>query len=409
MAARRLLQALRRLIPARNPSRLFAHGVFPHNMSRWYTVPMNNRGEMVLRNFRWAIACCCAVLCCSRQAAADNLPPILFSPPFPDLQWYYDNPGDYNQDGLVNASDLTALGRHFGEKAQGGQFDPSDARSLIDGDNNGEINLADLMIIARNWGCSALGGYSVKMSGAAAPLGHVPFAASLPGNPLAERKRFAFTVTPTAEVRMDRAYSADPVAAGDAPLPACMPARIVLPSPPVTGADLLEPAASYSEPDGQPLTRFTWHYANLADGGQDGTVTVADLQPLVANLGAVAMFGSSGWGPGNRLALVDSDCNGELSLADAVTLGEYYGRTVSGYHLYVTDGVAHYPANPWDLSNLPSFATIGFDAAVNRGNAGFQRLLFQSDAAADLRGKLWWVRPYAPGGWEGAPSAIGAV
>ena len=47
------------------------------------------------------------------------------------FQWYYDAPGDYDQNGEVNAADLVPLASHFGES---GQFDYLSIQAVIDGD-----------------------------------------------------------------------------------------------------------------------------------------------------------------------------------------------------------------------------------------------------------------------------------
>ncbi|MCB1220730.1 MAG: PQQ-binding-like beta-propeller repeat protein [Planctomycetales bacterium] len=70
------------------------------------------------------------------------------------FQWYYDAPGDYDQNGEVNAADLVPLASHFGES---GQFDYLSIQAVIDGDGNGEINLADVTPIGLNYGRRILG------------------------------------------------------------------------------------------------------------------------------------------------------------------------------------------------------------------------------------------------------------
>jgi hypothetical protein len=73
------------------------------------------------------------------------------------LQWSYVNPGDYDQNGVVNISDLTPLGVHFGAV---GPFAESSARWMVDGDGNGEINLADITVIGQNFG-NEVSGYEL--------------------------------------------------------------------------------------------------------------------------------------------------------------------------------------------------------------------------------------------------------
>jgi len=63
------------------------------------------------------------------------------------LRWRYYNPGDYDQNHEVSISDLTPLGRYFGDS---GPFAPNSIQAVVDGDGNGEINIADLTPIGAN-------------------------------------------------------------------------------------------------------------------------------------------------------------------------------------------------------------------------------------------------------------------
>ncbi len=85
------------------------------------------------------------------------------------LHWTEQLPGDFDQNGLVDFSDVSALAQHFGEKVQylrppvaGGRSDhpvgdPEGDGALnwrlarIDGDHNGTINAGDLTAIARHF------------------------------------------------------------------------------------------------------------------------------------------------------------------------------------------------------------------------------------------------------------------
>jgi hypothetical protein len=58
--------------------------------------------------------------------------------------WWYVNRADYDQNGLVNVSDLSPLGAHLNETSAGGPFNINSRQSAIDGDNNGVLNIADL-------------------------------------------------------------------------------------------------------------------------------------------------------------------------------------------------------------------------------------------------------------------------
>ena len=67
------------------------------------------------------------------------------------FSWHHTLPGDYDQNGVVNITDLTPLGAHFNESSPGG-FDPLLIQYVIDGDGNGEINLADVTPIGQHFG-----------------------------------------------------------------------------------------------------------------------------------------------------------------------------------------------------------------------------------------------------------------
>jgi len=79
------------------------------------------------------------------------------------LSWSYRNVGDYNQDGIVNVSDLTPLAVHFLEAKSEETGWPSAADEVIDGDGNGVINIADITPLAANFfhDCA---GYSLQSS-----------------------------------------------------------------------------------------------------------------------------------------------------------------------------------------------------------------------------------------------------
>jgi len=60
------------------------------------------------------------------------------------LTWSYRNVGDYNQDGIVNISDLTPLAVHFNEPAD-------ETNEWIDGNQDGLINIQDITPLAANF------------------------------------------------------------------------------------------------------------------------------------------------------------------------------------------------------------------------------------------------------------------
>jgi len=68
----------------------------------------------------------------------------------PALQWRYYNPGDYNQDGEVNISDLTPLAAHLNQAPPDNTTDS--VLSVIDGDSNGLVNISDITPLGANLG-----------------------------------------------------------------------------------------------------------------------------------------------------------------------------------------------------------------------------------------------------------------
>ncbi|MBN2080810.1 hypothetical protein JW859_01250 [bacterium] len=64
------------------------------------------------------------------------------------MYWYLNNPGDYNQDGIVGVSDLTPLGQHF---LEAGPFAEDSAAFVVDGNGDGLINVSDITPIGQNF------------------------------------------------------------------------------------------------------------------------------------------------------------------------------------------------------------------------------------------------------------------
>ena len=169
---------------------------------------MGFSGDGVLATFRF-----------SSTADRDVAPPVRTSSAAPDsdqaqqylsysvndarLSWYYANPGDYDQNGVVSISDLTPLGMHFNEA---GPFPATSTLSVIDGDGNDLISISDITPIGANFG-RQVDSYAVYGSADAAdyPSGNtaangpgtrrlatLPFSAALGG--VADRKHWEYTM-----------------------------------------------------------------------------------------------------------------------------------------------------------------------------------------------------------------------
>jgi PKD repeat protein len=77
-------------------------------------------------------------------------PSIVLSTGGYTLAWKYENPGDYNQDGIVALEDLAPIAQHFGEAV-------SDTNEWIKGSAEGTIGIAEITPIAMNWGSEVIG------------------------------------------------------------------------------------------------------------------------------------------------------------------------------------------------------------------------------------------------------------
>jgi hypothetical protein len=141
------------------------------------------------------------------------------------LSWYLDNPGDYDQNGIVGISDLTPLGIHFGLRItpaagnapfillgedQTTPFAYEKSESVVDGDGNGEIGIADVTTIGQNFGRQLLG-YRVYAASAGLDYPGTPAAASTleplaelllsdaQGSKAAERLHFSYSIPAEAQ------------------------------------------------------------------------------------------------------------------------------------------------------------------------------------------------------------------
>lgn len=346
------------------------------------------------------------------QAAAQSQPQTpgsqtFISAPFPNLQCCFFYPGDFNQDGEVNASDLTPLGQHFGRR---GSFSPESVEFLVDADRNGEINQADMVAIAKNLGPVPAASYEVwcEVSSVDTRLlatGPVDFSRPVAPGKL---RLLEYTVPDSAQLRFDHHYYFSFLDSNGVPPsgPTIDSKPVFLPSPPVTRPDMLLPEEEIlSNPS---RTQFSWRYFSQADSDQNGRVDWLDIVGIARNWRAVCP--DLNWHPLwmgslSTVSLSDWDLNGEVNGADLARMRFLGGRTVSGYRLYIRPTAAEYPAEPWEQPTIPPYRSIPFSSAQG-DPAGPERLRFECEVPGDFTGYSWWVRPYAPGGWEGAPSEL---
>lgn len=88
--------------------------------------------------------------------ARDYITPVKANDAFggTDLTWFYNQTGDYDLNGEVNAADLTPIGVYFGAKSTDPNWTQAQA---ADGDHNGEVNIADVSPIGQNFGVQTAG------------------------------------------------------------------------------------------------------------------------------------------------------------------------------------------------------------------------------------------------------------
>ncbi len=77
-------------------------------------------------------------------------PLLAISPDGVTLSWYYRNQGDYNQDCVVDEHDIAPLALHFREPATDA---PNGPLAVIDGNEDGLLNISDLSAIGANFHC----------------------------------------------------------------------------------------------------------------------------------------------------------------------------------------------------------------------------------------------------------------
>ncbi len=110
------------------------------------------------------------------------------------LSWFYANPGDTNQDGLVNLADLVPIARDF---QASGPFGMSSRQSVADTNGDGEVNISDVSVLGANWNNDAFGGFNIYTSDVdgtlGSPVGNVGFDSAF-GDASAERLRFSYSV-----------------------------------------------------------------------------------------------------------------------------------------------------------------------------------------------------------------------
>lgn len=110
------------------------------------------------------------------------------------LSWFYANPGDTNQDGLVNLADLVPIARDY---LASGPFAIDSRQSVADANGDGEVNISDVSMLGANWNNDAFGGFNVYTSAVegslGSPIGNAAFDSAV-GIPSSQRLRFSYGI-----------------------------------------------------------------------------------------------------------------------------------------------------------------------------------------------------------------------
>jgi len=97
-------------------------------------------------------------------------------------------------------------------------------------------------------------------------------------------------------------------------------------APPTGSANRVNDLSITDNGDG--TFRLTWHYRNLGDYDQNGTVGVSDITPLAQHFGQTY---DSEAEPNCLLAVIDSSGNGVVDIADITAIAANFGREFGGY------------------------------------------------------------------------------
>jgi hypothetical protein len=319
------------------------------------------------------------------------------------LCWYYTNPGDYNQDGLVNINDIAPLGKLYGDSNTLGYFLCGSAQRQADGNDDGLISINDLTAIGRNWGNSALGGYRVYES---TELTDYPFN-GLGGNgggavraatlALADSvtedtavSRLEFRLSP-ASADIHKYYWVRPV--DDDGVEG-------IASEPLTQIGLEAPrddrSAALAEWDAGTAT-LTWGYYSTGDFNQDGGVNIADLMSVGVHMGHAVPPD-----PNAIEAVIDSDGNGVIEMVDSRAVDDHWLTEVTGYNVYASTSLIDYPQRNDEPPALEPIGSVSLWSATGEGF--YERLHFEFTVADPLPGMYYWVRPTDTEGYAGTPS-----
>lgn len=326
------------------------------------------------------------------------------------LNWTGRNVGDCNQDGLVNATDLTPIGVHYSPEAYlslGWLARP--AMQAVDTDNNGLITAADITAIGRNYGNSILGGYRIYASadpadytgpgntvnGSGAKLiGSIGFADAEERDLSISLVAFKFR---PASPDQNTFYWVRPVDLEDAEgIPSSLITQIGLDAP---RGDEFASQARLVYDDSE--LKLCWEYRFPGDYNHSFTVSTSDLTLIGQHMGKTGPFDDMSYE-----AVVDGNGDNRIDLNDAYYVWKWYG-TIPQYAIFASTNPTDYPQFNDSAPNLAPIATIFGASARSDSWLDPNRRGELEFTLEDLQpGMYYWVRLVDENGYCGTPSNL---
>ncbi|MEZ5336879.1 MAG: hypothetical protein R3F46_01315 [bacterium] len=278
------------------------------------------------------------------------------------LRWLYMFPGDYDQNGTVNAADLVPLAQHFGADADReaamdfGWFPAGTMQYVVDGNFDGEINLGDIVPIAGNFAqtffsCTVSGGLTRLPGDKSEGLKEwqVPF--ELAGIGPQGQKEFELEIvdplTSFYTVIMDGVTldSSSPRGFGrsgslyESAYGRLLPIRM---SSTNLQYDALNNSAS-------------WRQFHSGDGNRDGIVDDTDFTLIGVYFLDRTESDSTG-----VIQYVDYDQNSEVGISDLTPFGLHFGGGFEGYSLFYAQSEQQLPDGYWGEEINTPLLSMGY-------------------------------------------------
>jgi hypothetical protein len=321
-----------------------------------------------------------------------------------EVRWPYFNAGDYNQDGLVAITDLSAIGQYYlqtHERAQGpgqGELPPpvevdDNIVAVADGNGDGLISVHDFSSIGQNFGREA---FDFKVYGQYKGGGLDEVVATVSGterlgDPEAVRQYYSVEVP---RVRGYRLWIT-PVS-GEFEGPGSDPAQRVDSAfaKNIYTTDSYQPTYELAY---DPVTHFVdWYYNLSGDFNLDNWVTSLDITAFGQHFNE--SVGSDRSDPSWYL---DTNHDGKLSVMDIYFLGIFSNEAVQSYRVYNVADPEPFASDPWaDLELNP----VG-ELQCRPGGADTVLHYFLQLSPAPASGSYLFVKPV----WYGHEGPVSEI